>query len=151
MFQVRFLLRCGREDEAQEKEVPRYGNGLISSLFGLTIRCDVYCIQNWHISPLVVYMVDFMYAAQVTTILASLTWHVFSSFLSEHFGSTPWVGKEQNFAVVKRTLEEHASFLMRKLELRDLVAFVKATHFDFTVCKALFIFHVFSWLWSAVH
>lgn len=80
---VRFLLRCGREDEAQEKEAPRYGDGLISSLFGLTI-------------------------------------------------STPWVGKEQNFAVVKRTLEEHASFLMRKLELRDLVAFVKATHFDFT-------------------
>jgi len=40
-FQVRFLLRCGREDEAQEKEVPRYGDGLISSLFGLTIRYDV--------------------------------------------------------------------------------------------------------------
>uniref|UniRef100_A0A7I4D4R9 RIC1 C-terminal alpha solenoid region domain-containing protein n=1 Tax=Physcomitrium patens TaxID=3218 RepID=A0A7I4D4R9_PHYPA len=83
LLKVRFLLRCGREDEAQEKEVPRYGNGLISSLLGLTI-------------------------------------------------STPWVEKEQNFAVVKRTLEEHASFLMRKLELRDLVAFVKATQFDFT-------------------
>lgn len=91
---MRFLLRCGREDEPQEKEAPR---GLISSIFGLTIR-----------------------------------------------SSSPWVGKEQNFAVVKRTLEEHASFLMRKLELRDLVAFVKATHFDFTVCKAPCIFQKLS-------
>jgi hypothetical protein len=79
---VRFLLRGGRESEAQEKEVVRHGNGLMSSFLGLTI-------------------------------------------------STPWVGKEQNFAVVKRTLEERASFLMSKLELRELVAFVKATHFDF--------------------
>ena len=63
-------------------------------------------------------------------------------FCFGHIGSTPGVGKVQNFAVVKRTLEEHASFLMRKLELRDLVAFVKATHFDFTVCKHLLTYHV---------
>ncbi|KAG0587383.1 hypothetical protein KC19_2G160700 [Ceratodon purpureus] len=80
---VRFLLRGGRENEAQEKEVGENGNGLMSSLSRLTI-------------------------------------------------SVPWVGKEENYAIVKRTLEDHASFLIGKLELRELVVFVKATHFDFT-------------------
>jgi hypothetical protein len=42
IFQVRFLLRGGRESEAQEKEVVGYGNGLMSSLLGLTIRYGIY-------------------------------------------------------------------------------------------------------------
>lgn len=38
MVQVRFLLRCGRDGESAEKESVRYGNGLLSSILGLTIR-----------------------------------------------------------------------------------------------------------------
>ena len=62
--------------------------------------------------------------------VANLAWQYLPGW---NFCSTPWVGKEQNYAVVKRTLEEHASFLLRKMELHELVAFVKGTHFDFTV------------------
>ncbi|XP_024394918.1 uncharacterized protein [Physcomitrium patens] len=79
---VRFLLRGGRESEAQEEEVVRYENGLVSSLLELSI-------------------------------------------------SKPGFGDEQNLAVVKTALEEHVSLLMRTLELRKLVAFINATHFDF--------------------
>lgn len=38
ILQVRFLLRGGRESEAQEEEVVRYENGLVSSLLELSIR-----------------------------------------------------------------------------------------------------------------
>ena len=72
-----------------------------------------------------------LYAVLLTFQLSCLT--CLYILLPEYLGSTPSVGKEQNFAVVKRALEDHASFLMRKLELRELVAFVKATHFDFSV------------------
>ncbi|KAG0592660.1 hypothetical protein KC19_1G270900 [Ceratodon purpureus] len=46
--------------------------------------------------------------------------------------SSPWIGKEQNVAIVNKTLEDHASFLIGKSEFRELVVFVKATHFDFS-------------------
>ncbi|KAG0631575.1 hypothetical protein M758_1G263400 [Ceratodon purpureus] len=54
--------------------------------------------------------------------------------------SSPWIGKEQNVAIVNKTLEDHASFLIGKSEFRELVVFVKATHFDFSVCRTL-IYH----------
>lgn len=55
--------------------------------------------------------------------------------MSGRLDSKPGFGDEQNLAVVKTALEEHVSLLMRTLELRKLVAFINATHFDFNVYK----------------